>query len=378
MGGVRRLTRDAGANLLSGAQSLTTLDNINWTLNNLSSVTSLSGLYQLLLTSAVGPVIDVAGNTSGDVVETFTVTASVLGRLLFYNRSSFDGNNAALNASDDLAVAPDKSAYLPGSGAASFESVSSYSRGINGLMVDISGSHPGITAADFTFRIGSNNDPGSWSAAPPPLAVSVRAGAGTGGSDRVEIVWAEGAIKNTWLEVSLLATSQTGLDEADVFYWGSRIGDSGTSSIAGVFTTNATDSLQVFATAGAGKPKTDLRDYNRDGIVNSTDSLIVFANAGTLPKINLSPPPALVAMALVSASPLVGESTLASVATEGSDQPVEAAAPLVTPLIAPVSPLSSTRDQAFAFAFEAWRRELDDEADGADEEFVQALASAKR
>ena len=38
-----------------------------------------------------------------------------------------------------------------------------------------------------------------------PTAVSVRLGAGVGGSDRVEITWATGAIKNTWLEVNVHA-----------------------------------------------------------------------------------------------------------------------------------------------------------------------------
>jgi hypothetical protein len=66
------------------------------------------------------------------------------------------------------------------------------------------------------------------------------------------------------------------------------VADSGTGSPAGTFDTSSTDSVQVFATGGAGKPITDLRDYNRDGQVNSTDSVIVFANGGTIQRINIA------------------------------------------------------------------------------------------
>src|SRR5262245_61402273 len=80
------------------------------------------------------------------------VTVDVVGRSLFYNHSSFDGDDVAVNASDDSAIATDKSALLPG-GTASFANYSSYSGGINGVMVDIAGL-PSFTlsADDFEFR----------------------------------------------------------------------------------------------------------------------------------------------------------------------------------------------------------------------------------
>ena len=114
------LSRDGGANLLSGSQSISTLNNLSWTLGNLTTITSLSGVYQLLLTSALAPVIDVAGNVAGNALESFTVAISVTGRMLFYNQSKFDGNNSAINAADDAAIASDKSAYIAGSGLANF------------------------------------------------------------------------------------------------------------------------------------------------------------------------------------------------------------------------------------------------------------------
>ncbi len=286
------LTRDAGANLLSGTQTITTVDGMNWSLNNLSGITALSGVYQLVLTSATDPVIDAAGNVAGNAAESFTVTAGVLGRMLFYNNSTFDGSNVAINAADDGAIAPDKTAYLAGSGIASFSNVSSYLRGLNGVMVDITGSHAAITANDFTFRVGSNNSPETWSAAPSPLAVSVRAGAGANGGDRIEITWADGAIEDEWLEVTLMATANTGLPTADIFYFGNLVGDTGVNSAPTLFTTNAADEITVRQNPGFGVGLSNSYDFDRNGLVNASDQIIARTNSGFLTRIDLSTPAA--------------------------------------------------------------------------------------
>src|SRR5262249_850388 len=148
------------------------------------------------------------------------------------------------------AIATDKVAYLPGAGAATFASVSSYDRGINGIMVDISGPHGTITANDFAFKVGganaSANNLATWTAGPAVAPVSVRAGAGTGGSDRVELIWADGSIKQKWLEVQVLANTDTGLAANDVFFFDSSVGDDGTlPDDASAFRTTATDELDA-------------------------------------------------------------------------------------------------------------------------------------
>jgi hypothetical protein len=65
-GGDLRLTRTTGTNgvnLLTGSQTLTTADNVTFTLNNLGSLTSKSGGYALAISPLVGKVItDAAGN----------------------------------------------------------------------------------------------------------------------------------------------------------------------------------------------------------------------------------------------------------------------------------------------------------------------------
>jgi hypothetical protein len=56
------LTCDGGDNLLTSAQTLTTDDNITWTLGNLSSLTATGGSYVLTLTAAGAEIVDAAGN----------------------------------------------------------------------------------------------------------------------------------------------------------------------------------------------------------------------------------------------------------------------------------------------------------------------------
>jgi hypothetical protein len=228
--------------------------------------------------------------------------ASIVGRHVFYNQSKFDGNTSGVSSSDDGAIAPNKSAYLPGSGAATFSNITSYSRGINGVMVDIAGAHNPLTSADFFFRmstqVSANNTPSAWESAPEPATISVRVGAGVNGSDRVEIIWANSAIANRWLEVTVAGdddiggfNTNTGLDASDIFYFGNRIGDtgSGTPTLA---ITSALDEIATRGNAGAGATITNAFDFDRSGLVTAVDNLIARNNSGTLTKINVSNPPA--------------------------------------------------------------------------------------
>ncbi len=63
-------------------------------------------------------------------------SGQVLGNRLFYNNSKYDGNNGNINASDDAAIASDKTGYT-GTGTATFANVSSFNKGITGIMVDL-------------------------------------------------------------------------------------------------------------------------------------------------------------------------------------------------------------------------------------------------
>ncbi|MBN2473707.1 MAG: CotH kinase family protein [Pirellulales bacterium] len=212
---------------------------------------------------------------------TFFATASqVAGRHVFYNRSAFDGNDAGANAADAGAIAPDKQALLP-SETAGVANYTSYSRGLNGIMVDIAclpdGALPG--AEDFELRVGNTDEPADWAAAANPIAIAVRPGEGVDGSDRITIVWDDYAIARQWLQVTVLATSNTGLAEPDVFYFGNAVGESGNATADAKV--NATDMLLA-----RNNPRNFLNpapidfayDFDRDGRVNATDMLIARNN----------------------------------------------------------------------------------------------------
>jgi 3-phytase len=246
------------------------------------------------ITSAFGGLL--ASDTSWDPrkVGAPVAPSTIANRQLFYNNSTFDGNNGAANAADEGAIAPGVVAYRPGDGLSGAQSVSSYTRGINGIIVDVSGNHGPLGLDDFTFRVGNNNTPQSWAAGPAPVSIVVRAGEGVGGSDRVHLVWNDGAILNTWLEVIVEGNdalggfnTSTGLAASDVFFFGSKVADSGSSPGVTTFDTTTADAAQVFNSLGGGQPVTAANDYNRDGQVSTADAASVFANLGSITRLNI-------------------------------------------------------------------------------------------
>jgi len=206
--------------------------------------------------------------------------AEVVARYVFYNQSAFDDNRAAAEAQDDEAVDHDKTALLPGETAA-FANYTSYSRGINGVMIDVDNlpDTAVLLAGDFEFRVGNSDTPDTWAEAPLPTSITVREGSGYAGSDRVTITWSDGAIENQWLQVKVLDTANTGLPLPDVFYFGNTVGESGDSLDNAKV--NAADVLLA-----RNNPRNLLNpapiafrcDFNRDRRVNATDMLIARDN----------------------------------------------------------------------------------------------------
>jgi len=166
---------------------------------------------------------------------------------------------------------------LPGE-TATFQNYTSYSKGINGIMVDIGGVPGTLTAADFVFRMGNDESPDAWPTAPDPSSITVRHGEGAIGSDRVTILWPNyntanpdpttQAVAKQWLQVTVLDTSNTGLTEPDVFYFGNVVGDSGLGNFGSWALVNAVD-----AGAVRDNPRNpyvipaqldDIADFNRD------------------------------------------------------------------------------------------------------------------
>jgi ELWxxDGT repeat protein len=207
--------------------------------------------------------------------------ATVVGRRVFYNHSGFDGNSIAANAADDGAIATDKNALpaaqdrLPG-----FDNVTSYDKGINGVMIDVA-NLPVIDALldaeDFDFG-GAGN----------PISIEVRPGAGAGGSDRVTLIWRDynpldasplpQAVANGWLTVTVKANYHTGLAAPDVFSFGNLIGEVDGAAGAGGWRVNALDLGAVKKALNSTAGLLATTDVNRDGRVNALDLGLVKRN----------------------------------------------------------------------------------------------------
>ena len=71
--------------------------------------------YARFRLSTAGGLLPTGPAVNGEVEDyQLTILSHVVGRHVFYNRSAWDGNNAAANAADDNAIASDKVALLPG------------------------------------------------------------------------------------------------------------------------------------------------------------------------------------------------------------------------------------------------------------------------
>jgi len=201
----------------------------------------------------------------------------VVGRRIFYNNSAFD--NAALGLSDDNAIATDKQALRPGQ-KATLANYTSYSRGINGIIVDIDhlANPTTLQAGDFLFKVGNSNDLGTFTPAPAPTTVAVR-DLGSGVS-RVTLIWTDNAIQKQWLQVSVTATN-TGLGTPDVFYFGNAIGETGNNPANAIVDLQDELGARTHKTGFVPALITSSYDFNRDRRVNATDELIARYNGTT-------------------------------------------------------------------------------------------------
>ena len=184
------------------------------------------------------------GNNSAEIFGEHTPGASntgvtpggtVVDQFIFYNDSFYDDPDGSgpmtgigAGVEDDAARDLSKSALLPEQGAATFANYTGYTKGINGIMIDIAGLPVDPVPADFVFTIGNDSTPGDWTPVGTSPAITVRDGAGTGGSDRVTLIWPSDTITNTWLEVTVLSTGPNAIVDTDfTFYFGNWRGEVG-------------------------------------------------------------------------------------------------------------------------------------------------------
>jgi ELWxxDGT repeat protein len=208
--------------------------------------------------------------------------ASVVQRRIFYNRSTSsifgDGSGNPIHAIDS-----GKNALLPGQ-TSTFANYTNYVRGLNGLIVDIADLRGTPTASDFEFAVWNGISAAGFVPLTASPAISLIPGGGQGGSARIKLEFADGAVRNTWLRVTILANAQTGLAANDVFYFGNAVGDFDAGNLTGppvTVRTNATDTSAVRQNQSTGlnsAPITNIYDLNKDGRVNATDTSLVRQN----------------------------------------------------------------------------------------------------
>ncbi len=224
----------------------------------------------------------------------------VIGQNIFYNGSKFDGSSAAVNDSDDLAIATDKTAYKAGDGVIGPSAMTSYAFGINGIMVDVVDGTAFENNPDaFTFKVAtSGNDPSTWATAPAPSTVHVRTGKGADymgtPTDRVEIIWDNFKITNQYLQVTVRGDDAVGsnygvtdLAASDVFYYGNIVADAFIGEPAGAFSVNTSDEIGARTGGGFLLPVTNVYDFNKDTIVNTSDEVLARTHTAFLLRINI-------------------------------------------------------------------------------------------
>jgi hypothetical protein len=125
---------------------------------------------------------------------------------------------------------------------------------------------------------------GPWADGPAP-AVSVRRGAGEGGSDRVTLTWPDNAIRNTWLQVLVKATANTGLAGGTPLYFGHLAGETGDGAPVAGATVGVMDLVRTRGgISSSAVPITNRFDHNRDRRVDVLDAAVTRANQhATLP-----------------------------------------------------------------------------------------------
>jgi len=220
---------------------------------------------------------DIFGESSS---VTFTISAAVtvVNRQVFYNRATAtsygNGTGNPVNAIDPL-----KTALLPG-GIAAISNYTNYRNGLNGLVIDVAGLGAGTTVADLRFATWNGISVSGFLATSAVPTVSLIPGGGLNGSTRIKIEFANEAIRNTWLRITLLANANTGLDLSDTFYFGNAVADMNVGNLGSPVTVSVDniDYASLRRSFSNAVPASNIYDVNKDGRVDPIDLAIVNQN----------------------------------------------------------------------------------------------------
>ncbi len=231
-------------------------------------------------------------NTSSNVRPVLVIetrAATVANRQVFYNNSTGFGTSGANNSptvNPTGAIDATRMALLPGN-TTTPANYTNYSRGLNGIVFDLNNPSnlSGINSSSFQFATWSNfsNTTPTFLTINPTVTVSTFATGGLGGTARVKLVFADRAIENAWLQITVLANADTGLATDDVFYFGNaRFDVTPTSPFPSqqisinIFDTNAVRAKQGQTTGGV----SNVFDVDRNGVVNIFDTNAVRGGQG--------------------------------------------------------------------------------------------------
>jgi subtilisin-like proprotein convertase family protein/subtilisin family serine protease len=249
--------------LTASLGTVTRFDNGTWAWSYVASSKLTNQLVTITATDK--------DNASSSISFTINALVAVSARRIYYRGSDHEvlvGIDAAMDTSKSLLA----SSNIPLQ--TSSENVTNYVHGINGLIFDIAGLvSSSLTVNDFLFRIappGVNGivNPSQWPAAPVPFQILVQPGT-VSTPARVQVDWTDGAIQNTWLQVTLLANERTGLANRQVYYVGHAMGDVAGGS---PYRVTALDlSMVQSAISTTIVAANDARDINRDRRVTAFD-----------------------------------------------------------------------------------------------------------
>jgi len=166
-----------------------------------------------------------------DIFRVYTQGAATLKVQIVYTTIATRGLMyvGATGASALASMATDKLPLLPGQ-SSTFANYTNYSRGLNGLVIDVVGLPATVTdaqlAASFQFANWDGIAVAGFVALPGAAVPTVMGvSGGVAGSRRVRVTFPDNTLQNTWLRVTVVANADTGLAANDVFYFGNVIGD---------------------------------------------------------------------------------------------------------------------------------------------------------
>jgi hypothetical protein len=124
-----------------------------------------------------------------------------------------------------------------------------------------------------------------------PTDIRVIAGSETAPA-RVIVEWRDTAIMNRWLQIKLLANSNTGLREPQVYYIGHLLGETTGTLSTGVYVVQVADLTPIRSAVGTTALVSSAIDLNKNGLIQVNDITAMRARVGVGQLRNITIPPA--------------------------------------------------------------------------------------